>query len=480
MATNPGQDIENLLRKYKETEVDERLDGQVPFVDWPRFNLMVGVIIMINSILIGLELDMNPWKKAGAQPISDRIMWYALENIFCVIFLAELIARLHFHKAAYFKSGMNLLDFFLVTMSILDTWVLTPASGGGDLRVLASLRVLRVLRLVRLIRLLRMFKELWLIVSGLIHSIKTLGWVSLLLGVVLYTGGIFCTMQIGQNDTLYDQYFEESGGWDHEIYFGTVPRSMFTLLQVATLERWSEGIARHVMQKQPAMTFFFLLFIIFATFGLMNLIVGVIVENTISTAKHNDAKIKQQNEKNRIRILAHLREIFEMADEDGSGTLTAEEVEHAIQNPEVANKLRIMDFPLHNPAEFFLLLDTDSSGVLSIEEFIGGCMRLKGNAKSKDLLAVQVNIEALGKRLIEMQNALGESVEKIGLLDDKTRHMMSQAEEVFLDPKQQRQRASVRDQEAQEAQAEAARRASAAVQGRAPTPEMCRASIFIE
>merc|ERR1711988_2069835 len=141
-----------------------------------------------------------------------------------------------------------------------------------------------------------------------------------------------------------------------------------------------------------------------------------------------------------MKVLAHLREVFEVADEDGSGSLTQLEVREAIQNPEVANRLRLIDFPVEDPDEVFMLLDVDQTGELSIDEFISGCMRLKGPAKSKDLLAVQISVETLGKRLSLLDDKLALSGEKIGLLDTKTRKMASQAEQVFLDPRELKRR----------------------------------------
>merc|ERR1712224_918092 len=99
---------------------------------------------------------------------------------------------------------------------------------------------------------------------------------------------------------------------------------MYTLFQVLTLENWADGIARHVLSKQPAMVLFFVLFLMFTTFGIMNLVVGVIVENTLSASRNNEEKIKKMQEKERTRVLQHLRDIFLIADEDGSGTLTLE------------------------------------------------------------------------------------------------------------------------------------------------------------
>ena len=53
-----------------------------------------------------------------------------------------------------------------------------------------------------------------------------------------------------------------------------------------------------------------------------------------------------------------------------------------------------------------MVLDHDGSGELSVDEFIGGCVRLKGNAKSKDLLAVQISVEGLAKRLDLLEETL--------------------------------------------------------------------------
>merc|ERR1711939_871630 len=114
------------------------------------------------------------------------------------------------------------------------------------------------------------------------------------------------------------------------------------------------------------MLIFFVVYLLFTTFGLLNMIIGVIVENTLAMARSNEEKMRKQQEKDRVKVLGHLREVFEVADEDGSGTLTQQEVKEAIANPEVANRLRLIDFPVDDPDEVFMLLDVDSSGELSI------------------------------------------------------------------------------------------------------------------
>ena len=61
-------------------------------------------------------------------------------------------------------------------------------------------------------------------------------------------------------------------------WFGSLGRSMFTLFQIMTLESWSMGIVRPVMTVFPFAWIFFVLFILVATFTMLNLFIGVIVE----------------------------------------------------------------------------------------------------------------------------------------------------------------------------------------------------------
>lgn len=423
----------------KDHTPDEEIDwGNVHWIDRPGFDVLIGGVILLNAILMGVELDSS---ENEVTEINDRLFWYVIEILFALTFTSELAVRVYVHRFDYFKTPMNVFDAVLVALTILDTFILAPMSSGGSVRVVGALRVIRMMRLVRLIRLLPRFKELWLIVNGLAHSLKTLAWVSLLLFVTLYFFAIFATQQIGQSDEIYNEYYEKNQGiWDHEIYFGTVPRSMFTLFQICTLDNWSENIARHVKRQQPGMEWLFVAFICFTTFGLLNLVVGVIVENTLASAKVNETKMKKKREKDRLRVLNHLREFFEQSDEDGSGTLTIEEVQAAMKDPEAMNKLKLIDLPLEDPNEIFALLDVDQSGELSIDEFISGCMRIKGNAKSKDLLAVQIAVDTLGTKFSDLTSALETAGNKIHQLDSRTAEMMMKCERVFLPEREARRR----------------------------------------
>jgi len=450
-----------------------------PFVEWPSFNMLVGVVIAANALTIGLETD----ARAGSSSEELSLFWFFLEIIFCTTFLIELTLRLSFHGWKFFATPMprpmaeiknpseaegeedtnpgppartsgtwrmwintipmriklwNVVDFTIVVISILDV-VFTLVGSGANARFVSMLRFVRLLRLVRLVRLFRIFKELWLVANGLINSMKTLLWVCIMILIVCYIGGIYATLQIGHNDELYNKYFRETG-WDHETYFATVPRSLFTLFQVVTLDQWAESIARHVVKNQPGMLIFFVVLISIVTFGLLNIIVGVVVENALSTAAKDQTRMKKAKDRDRQLVFNQLREIFEDADTDGSGYLTFDEVQKAIQQPEICNKLRMIDFPVDEPHQVFQLLDYDDSGELTIDEFITGCLRMKGTAKSKDLLVAQVALDCMKKHYNTFEEELESLQLKLHRLDATARAITDHGERVFLDMRQYRHR----------------------------------------
>jgi len=435
--------IDIMIQKYRAEAIEsdeEEIDLELAKQKWTDswwFNLTFGSLICLNALTIGLETDAN---KGG----NTSGWWYFIEVLFSLAFLVELVCRVQAHGPNYFtdpnERGWNLLDATIVTTSIVDTLILMPLGMSKSLRFVSMLRFVRLMRLARLIRLLRFFRELWLVASGLIQALKTLAWIILVLFIICYIGSIFTTIMIGRNDRDFNAYYKESGRWDHEYYFKTIGRSLISFLQIVTLDNWAELIVRDVVQVQPGMYVFFIAFICLGTFGVLNLMIGVVVERAIRTAATDSREQKRKKDRDRQLVFSQLREIFEAADVDNSGTLTLEEVEEAINKPELYNKLRMIDFPVDNPKEVFVLLDYDNTGELTIEEFIKGCLRMKGPAMSKDLLVAQVAIDGMAKQYQIFETELASFKKKLKKLDATARAIATQGEKVFLDPAQYRAR----------------------------------------
>ena len=128
----------------------------------------------------------------------------------------------------YFCDPWNWIDLSIVSLSVLDSWVWTfvQSGGGFEARAFFGIKIIRMLRLLRFVRLLRMFESLWLVVQGLLASIRTIVWVMALLFVIVYIFAVFTTIQIGQSDKQLtigydDENSYDEAKWPHKIYFGS-------------------------------------------------------------------------------------------------------------------------------------------------------------------------------------------------------------------------------------------------------------------
>ncbi len=206
-----------------------------------RFQKAIIAIIVANAIVLGLETSEWMMARAGGLLVG-------LDRVALAIFVVEIGLKLYADRLAFFRSGWNLFDFAIVAVALL------PASEG--LSVLRALRILRALRLVSAMPSLRR------VVEGLLRAIPAMGSVVLLLGLIFYVGAVMATKLFG---AAFPQWF------------GSVGASLYSLFQVMTLESWSMGIVRPVMEVYPFAWAFFVPFILVTSFMVLNLFIAIIV-----------------------------------------------------------------------------------------------------------------------------------------------------------------------------------------------------------
>ncbi|MEA2050777.1 MAG: ion transporter [Campylobacterota bacterium] len=204
-------------------------------------NFIIGLII-INGITMGLETSKDIMNNFGG-------ILHMFDKFVITIFTIEIILRIYVHRASFFKDGWSLFDFTIVAISLV------PTSAGFEI-----LRILRVLRLLRLITVVPQMKK---IVMALVQVIPGMASIGALLSLLFY---IFAIMAI----QLYGETFPQ--------WFGTIGETFYTLFQIMTLESWSMGIARPVMEVHPYAWIFFISFVLIATFIMINLIIAVVVD----------------------------------------------------------------------------------------------------------------------------------------------------------------------------------------------------------
>jgi len=382
------------------------------FIDSFRFQLFIGFLICLNAAEIGLEADLN---RTG----ENSIVWDISESAFLVIWIAEAVVRLHEERVQYFCSCWNLLDLFLVILGVFETWILRliiQSSGGssaslGSLSVLRLLRILRMLRLLRLIKLARLFKELWLIINGFLQSLRTLAWVLLLLFLVIYSGGIYMTIIVGHTcETDYADWHDPC-----EELFGGVVRSMYTLFQVMTFESWSMVIARPVLKEKAWLFLFFLAFLMITSFGLLNIIVGVIVENTLEAADEQRVAEEESRRKEMSKTLTALRRVFEEADTNGDGILDLSEFRAILEKPDVAEIVKGLELPIAQPDRLFEAIDQEENGNITIAQFIDGALKLKEAPSPLEMRVSAMQVRSLWLKMGKLEQMMAILLDHCGL-----------------------------------------------------------------
>jgi len=232
-------------------------------------NTSIGVIVF-NAILLGLETSDTVMAASGG-------LIRMLDTICLGIFCAEILAKLYAHRLRFFRSGWNLFDFVIVGIAII------PAAQ--------SVSVLRALRILRVLRLMSAAPRLRRVIEGFITALPGMGSVFLLMGMIFYIGAVIATKLFA--DTFPD-------------WFGTLGLSAYSLFQIMTLESWSMGIVRPVMEVYPYAWAFFVPFILMTTFMALNLIVGLIV-NSMQDAHSEEADAA--TDEYRDAVLARLEAI---------------------------------------------------------------------------------------------------------------------------------------------------------------------------
>ena len=249
------------------------------WVESRRVQNFIIVLIVINAVILGLETSPSVMATAGPALLG-------LDTLILAIFVIEIALKLFAQRLAFFRQGWNIFDFLVVGIALV------PASG--------PLAILRALRILRVLRLLSVMPKLRMVVEALLHSLPGIGSIAMLMVVIYYVAAVMATGLFGST---------------HPDWFGSLWHSMYTLFQIMTLESWSMGIVRPVMESHPYAWLFFIPFILVATFTVLNLFIAIIVDAMQTmhqqSAKQADAHLAEVAHDESARIEAELRAVRE-------------------------------------------------------------------------------------------------------------------------------------------------------------------------
>lgn len=224
----------------------------------------IAALIIINTIVISMETYPSVMNDYGDLLTSiDQIILY--------VFILELVLRFVAYRLDFFKDPWSIFDLCVIGIALV------PAQDAFS--------ALRAARALRALRLISVFPKLRKVIEGLVMAIPGICAIAGVMAIIICVFGLIASK-------LYGPSFPE--------WFGNLHLSVFSLFQIMTLEGWPD-IVRTVMQEKPFAWIFFVIYILIATFSVLNLFIAVVVDamqrNHAEDIQNEDEKIDVINKK---------------------------------------------------------------------------------------------------------------------------------------------------------------------------------------
>lgn len=348
-------------------------------VDAKFFDITMGIVILVNSVLIGIEIDLSI---TGEN--ENLLNWlFGIDFLFLFIYVLELLLRFLAGGRRIIFDNWIKFDVVLVTIGLISgllTIIGLMASGGGVsgirdyLEKIIILRILRLCRMVRAVKMIGKWQTLWKLIQGASRGMRTLGSVLVMLFFSIYVFACIGAEFLTRDDKLLHDSNTKAIISEK---FSSLPIIFATLLQFVLVDGLAD-IYMPLVMVNPALTVvYFGLLICFLSILMANLVTAVLVDDAIQNSQ-NDERMRRNERKQMFETMEpKLRKAFKYIDEDGSGELGKAEFMKADLSKrhdlaEVAELLKPETI-----IELYDLLDTDESGTITEDELITGLMKLK-------------------------------------------------------------------------------------------------------
>lgn len=382
------------------------------FVHSDLFDTVAFAAIILNSLLLGYQTnhDINLVIDGKEVPNTSWMRW---ANVLLLsFFIAELSLRFAAERCWFFLGRdvlWNLFDAVMILSAIMDQ---ISIDVGANISFLRLFRVCKVMRAIRILRVFRFFRDLRLMVYTILLSFKSLVWAFVLLGTLIYSMAILFCQGVAES---YVSSVEEKVPELLKEYYGSLPAAMYSLVRaIAGGQDWFS-----LVQPLSSVSWFhatvFVIYTLFVIFGMLNVLTGVFCDRA-SELSSLDRDIVVEAERSKVEHFCRsLRHLFEEADSDKSGTISWQEFQEYSKQSDVRAFFATLELDISDAHELFLMLDSEDKGQVRIEDFIAGCLRIKGFAKSMDILHLQDDVLKVKKMIMVMSGQLNTVFEVLSL-----------------------------------------------------------------
>lgn len=350
----------------------------------PVFNIVVALIIISNSIFLGVQLEL------GTAESGNAMVFLVGHLIYAILFTIEMSLRFVAVGPRSYLIGSEWYWNWLDLLVVIPAWVelitdfmehgSNVSSGASNFRILRVLRITRMLHVIRSVRLIRVIHAFRELIFSILDTTRQLGWAMILLLLIIYSFSILFTDSV-HSHVLSEPHQDVSLAVK---YFGGVFISCETLFRACLSGfDWVEA-ADSLRPIGLIWVNLFHVYVAFCSFAVLNVITGVFVNSAIKT-----------REKDHETLVLHVQKFKDLVssiwfklDTSGDGQLTITEFEQMFKDPDMQAFFEAIEVNAVDAWTLFDSLDADGDHLVSYEEFAQRCTQLHGSARAVDLFAL--------------------------------------------------------------------------------------------
>eukprot|EP00386_Alphamonas_edax_P010965 GDKI01035027.1.p1 GENE.GDKI01035027.1~~GDKI01035027.1.p1 ORF type:complete len:498 (-),score=100.00 GDKI01035027.1:100-1593(-) len=406
------------------------------------FNCVVSTLVLAQSIVIAFR--MNDVKRTidadgnitYEQGKYNSTAMDSVEMIIQCFFLARLVTNvIILGKDEWMKDWIvNTIDSFIIVAGIISVVVLEIALSPGEGfqptdNVFTAVYVFRWIRACRtLVVFYRYFREVRLLINGIINAFIQMFWViGIQLTVNLMMAILLCSfiqsrmayMKMDDPNALQDPLDPADPSLTKEVwlnmYFGETDKTMLTLYQVMTGDSWSWDVSRNCMDwlDAPGVAWYFIVYQIITSYGLLNLITGVFVEATVAI-KENDVETQlNKKEEDSNETIDILNKLFDDCDKNDDQTIDRAEFETLITDRGFAGTLVKLGLDMENAKKMWKILERGGDGTIDLCEFCEGILTVKNGVGPLDLISLENVHRSMKRELRKVETKQQEAIDSI-------------------------------------------------------------------
>eukprot|EP00931_Biecheleriopsis_adriatica_P106837 TRINITY_DN81212_c0_g1_i1.p1 TRINITY_DN81212_c0_g1~~TRINITY_DN81212_c0_g1_i1.p1 ORF type:complete len:700 (+),score=121.82 TRINITY_DN81212_c0_g1_i1:46-2100(+) len=356
----------------------------------PAFDRVSGLLLVLNALFIGAQVECEFLPETP--PAIQVIDW-----VFTVLFFTELALRIWgFGACIFFCDKTDLLwnwfDFIIVTASTMDAVVSVVYSGQSsplaNLSILRIVRVVRITRVLRIIRVMKFFRDLRILLAAIASTLKAASFAFLLILIAMYTFGMGITQLVAEFISDARARGEPLPDDDPLVFFfGSIWKALFTMfISISGGVDWKD-VASPLIDANPLSAVFYVVYVAFMLLC------------AIESAGKDKENIIQLQMSEKHRYVNTLAGLFRSWDDSQDGKCTIEEFKRHMHDPETEALLMSLEIEVRDALMLFETLDANRSGEIDLQEFVAGCIQLRGSAKAIHMEKQRVMAKNVSSRL---------------------------------------------------------------------------------